>query len=61
MSLAQDSIVEYYKEIAGKSEYSSHNSTGYRKWTEDVKIFFDFENADSLIIYSHDILKDLND
>lgn len=57
---SQDSIIEYYNEVAGKTEYGDQN-LGIRKWKQDVKIFFDFENADSLIIYSHDILKDLND
>jgi hypothetical protein len=58
---SQDSIIEYYNEVAGKPEYGNKNSNGFRKWTQDVNIFFDFENSDSIKIYSKEILKDLND
>jgi len=58
---SQDSIIDYYNEIAEKSEYGNKNTNGFRKWTQDVKIFFDFENSDSIKIYSKEILKDLND
>jgi len=60
ISFSQDSIVEYYNEIAGKSEYDDYNNTFY-KWKGDVKIFFDFENSDSLKEYTKPIIKDLND
>ena len=60
VSLTQDSIVEYYNEIAGKSEYGDSNNAFY-KWKGDVKIFFDFDNSDSLKEYTKPIIKELNE
>ena len=59
VSFSQDSIIEYYNEIAGKSEYgdSSHK---FVKWKGDVKIFFDFENNDSIKEYTKIIINELN-
>lgn len=57
---SQDSIVEYYNEIAGKSEYGDSNNAFY-KWKGDVKIFFDFDNSDSLKEYTKPIIKELNE
>ena len=59
-SFSQDSIIEYYNEIAGRSEYGDTNAKFY-KWKGDVKIFFDFENSYSLKEYTKPIIKDLND
>ncbi len=44
-SFSQDSIITYYTEIAGKSEYGDSTAT-FCKWKKDVKIYFDFENSD---------------
>jgi hypothetical protein len=60
VSFSQDSIVEYYNEIAGKSEYGDSNNAFY-KWKGDVKIFFDFDNSDSLKEYTKPIIKELNE
>jgi len=58
-TFSQDSVVHYYNEIAGKSEYgdSSHN---FVKWKNDVKIFFDFEDNDSIKEYTKIIINELN-
>ena len=55
-----DSVVEYYNEIAGKSEYGDPTAT-FCKWKKDVKIFFDFEDSDTIKKYTEEIIKDLND
>ena len=60
VSLSQDSIIKYYNEIAGKSEYGDSNAT-FCKWKTNVKIYFDFENSDSIKKYSEEVIKDLND
>jgi hypothetical protein len=59
-SFSQDSIITYYTEIAGKSEYGDSTAT-FCKWKKDVKIFFDFENSDTIKKYSEEVIKDLND
>ena len=48
-TFSQDSVVEYYNEIAGKSEYGDQ-SLEFVKWKSNVKIFFDFEKNDSIAI-----------
>jgi hypothetical protein len=60
VSLTQDSIIEYYNEIAGRSEYGDSNAT-FCKWKTNVKIYFDFENSDTIKKYSEEVIKDLND
>ena len=60
VSLSQDSIIKYYNEIAGKSEHGDSNAT-FCKWKKDVRIFFDFENSDTIKEYCKEIIKDLND
>ena len=60
VSLSQDSIIKYYNEIAGKSEYGDSNAT-FCKWKTNVKIYFDFENSDTIKKYSEEVIKDLND
>jgi hypothetical protein len=59
-SFSQDSIITYYTEIAGKSEYGD-STAKFCKWKKDVKIFFDFENSDTIKKYSEEVIKDLND
>jgi len=59
-SLTQDSINEYYNEIAGKAEYGD-TSHVLAKWKNDVKIYFDFENSDTIKKYTKEVIKDLND
>ena len=60
VSFSQDSIIEYYNEIAGKSEYGDSNAT-FCKWKTNVKIYFDFENSDTIKKYTEEVIKDLND
>jgi len=60
VSFSQDSIINYYNEIAGRSEYGDPNAT-FCKWKTNVKIYFDFENSDSIKKYSEEVIKDLND
>ena len=60
VSFSQDSIIAYYNEIAGKSEYGDSNAT-FCKWKTNVKIYFDFENSDTIKKYSEEVIKDLND
>jgi hypothetical protein len=60
VSFSQDSIIKYYNEIAGRSEYGDSNAI-FCKWKKDVKIFFDFENSDSIKKYSEEVIKDLNE
>jgi len=60
VSFSQDSIINYYNEIAGRSEYGDSNAT-FCKWKNNVKIYFDFENSDSIKKYSEEVIKDLND
>ena len=60
VSLSQDSIIKYYNEIAGKSEYGDPTAT-FCKWKKDVKIFFDFEDSDTIKKYTEEVIKDLND
>ena len=60
VSLSQDSIIAYYNEIAGKSEYGDSNAT-FCKWKTNVKIYFDFENSDTIKKYTEEVIKDLND
>jgi hypothetical protein len=60
VSFSQDSIIKYYNEIAGRSEYGDSNAT-FCKWKTNVKIYFDFENSDSIKKYSEEVIKDLND
>ena len=59
MVYGQDSVVEYYNEISTGSEYGDPTTTC--KWKKDVKIFFDFENSDTIRKYSEEVIKDLND
>ena len=56
----QDSIVQYYQEIAGKAEFGESNEELIR-WTRDVKFYFDFQQSDSLKQISKPIIQDLND
>jgi hypothetical protein len=56
----QDSIVQYYQEIAGKAEFGESNEELIR-WTRDVKFYFDFQQSDSLKEISKPIIQDLND
>jgi len=60
VSFSQDSIIKYYNEIAGRSEYGDSNAT-FCKWKTKVKVYFDFENSDSIKKYSEEVIKDLND
>jgi hypothetical protein len=60
VSLTQNSIIEYYNEIAGKSEYGDTNHV-LAKWKDNVKIYFDFEDSDTIRKYSEEVIKDLND
>jgi hypothetical protein len=60
VSFSQDSIIKYYNEIAGKSEYGDPTAT-FCKWKKDVKIFFDFEDSDTIKNYTEEVIKDLND
>jgi len=60
VSFSQDSIIKYYNEIAGRSEYGDSNAT-FCKWKTNVKVYFDFENSDSIKKYSEEVIKDLND
>lgn len=60
VSFSQDSVIKYYNEIAGRSEHGDSNAV-FCKWKKDVKIFFDFENSDSIKKYSEEVIKDLND
>lgn len=60
VSFSQDSIIEYYNEIASKAEYGN-TSHVLAKWKNDVKIYFDFENSDTIKKYSEEVIKDLND
>lgn len=59
-SFSQDSIIKYYNEIAGRSEYGDSDAI-FCKWKTDVKIYFDFENSDLIKKYSEEVIKDLND
>ena len=59
-TFSQDSVVEYYNEIAGKSEYGD-TSHVLAKWKDNVKIYFDFDDSDTIRKYSEEVIKDLND
>jgi hypothetical protein len=53
--------VDYFREIALKSEFSDHIRSKPRRWSTDMKIYVDGYCPEYLLLELHMIVKELND